>query len=659
MGAVAFLAGAFFVGDRLGSLIFPEEPGERRWGIWVKLAAAFGFGTLTVTWLVYFAAWGIHSQAGREDALLWANVLILGSVYLWMILYCLIRVLSKKPVVPVNKACRPILTDSIIFFLLIVLTAFLMFYIFHVKDGVLFSGFTVFSDYAPHTAMIRSFSHENNYPTQYPHFGGEDVRYHFMFQFLTGNLEYLGMRIDAAYNVVSTLALVFFLMLLLCLVRRLGGGGVGAVLALVFFFFRSGTAFFRFALEHWQAGDLWETLKTNTSFIGYTPNENWGLWNLNVYLNQRHLAFGLLIGTLTIWVCLDWLENSSEKNAAVRGRPVMSEFRRLFFSRDAWRCKNPEMAMFIGALLGLTAFWNGAAVIGVLLILAGFAVFSENKLDYFLLACAAVFMAVMQSKVFIFKDAVSPIFSFGYIVEDKTIGGVLLYLAQITGFYFIGMVVVIILCRKVEREMIVSFLLPVVFAFCFSLTTDINVNHKYIMISYAFMTVIWGLVIERALRLGWLCRIMSLVIIFCMTATGFYDFVVILKDNGPGHEIGVDLSSPLTEWLNENLDEKDLLLTPQYSINDVTLSGVMMYCGWPYYAWSAGYDTYYRAEKQQMMYSTYQVSTLKALCEEEHITYILYEDGMTVEGMECREDTIARAFPLAFDYGYIRIYKVG
>ena len=33
-----------------------------------------------------------------------------------------------------------------------------MHYVFFYSDGKLFSGYSVFSDYAPHTAMIRSFS---------------------------------------------------------------------------------------------------------------------------------------------------------------------------------------------------------------------------------------------------------------------------------------------------------------------------------------------------------------------------------------------------------------------------------------------------------------------------------------------------------------------
>ena len=88
------------------------------------------------------------------------------------------------------------------------------------------------------------------------------------------------------------------------------------------------------------------------------------------------------------------------------------------------------------------------------------------------------------------------------------------------------------------------------------------------------------------------------------------------------------------------------------------MSGVMLYLGWPYYAWSAGYDTYYRAEQAVVMYTTASSQVLKETVEKEHITYILYEDGMKFEEKECREDVIADTYPLVYesDDGRIRIY---
>lgn len=72
--------------------------------------------------------------------------------------------------------------------------------------------------------------------------------------------------------------------------------------------------------------------------------------------------------------------------------------------------------------------------------------------------------------------------------------------------------------------------------------------------------------------------------------------------------------------------ENDLLLTPEYSMNEVTMSGAMLYCGWPYYAWSAGYDTNYRAAQAVTIYTTSDSETLKNSTTGK-ITYILFEEG--------------------------------
>lgn len=145
--------------------------------------------------------------------------------------------------------------------------------------------------------------------------------------------------------------------------------------------FQKRNGFFRFVWEHIQAGNLVETLEENTSFIGYTVNENWGLWNFNVYLNQRHLAFGLLMVTLALYLFMDWLEAGT----AHEEKGILWIKNRIF-SKEGWKSRNLDQALLMGMFLGLCAFWNGAAVIGGLLILCGFAIFSDGKVDYAVMA---------------------------------------------------------------------------------------------------------------------------------------------------------------------------------------------------------------------------------------------------------------------------------
>ncbi|MDO5781438.1 MAG: hypothetical protein Q4P27_03160 [Eubacteriales bacterium] len=661
MFGIIYLILCILTGMEAVGCLFPHRTAENGNRIWVILPAAFGTGVLMLTWAVYIISWMFSVCAGAEHPLFYGNLIVMTVATL--VLAVLFKK-KKKIIFPVAEGMltrKWILRKEIILFTVVtVFVTWMMFYVFHMKDGILYSGFSVFGDYAPHTAMMRSFSRGNNFPTQYPHYGGQDVKYHFMFQFLVGNLEYLGMRIDIGYNLVSIFSLVGFLMILYAISYRMFRSFWAGAAAIVFFFFRSGTAFWQYLWEHFRVGDLAETLRENTSFIGYTTNENWGLWNFNVYLNQRHLAFGLLIVAAAVWIFMDWLEagcSHSEKGIAWIGKRI--------FSKEAWVCRNVETAVLLGVFLGLTAFWNGAALIGGLLILAGMAVFSDGKLDYAICAALAVFFSELQSKIFVSGSVMSPSFYWGFLAENKSLIGVIGYLAEISGFFFVGLVVTAVFLKRKERAVLFGFLLPLVFAFLVSLTPDINVNHKYVMVAYAFTAVFWGWIVREIFLAGktgwkkWLGRVVCGILCICLTLTGIYDYVIILRDNDSGHRMTVNMNSDLTDWLSENLHKDDLILTPEYTMNEVTMSGVMLYCGWPYYAWSAGYDTYYRADQAVIVYTTDDQDILRETVKQEKITYILFEDGMSFESQECREDIIRETYPLVYtsEDGRIRIYE--
>ena len=657
MTGILYLILGSLCGKELAEIFVGQKKTGKNNRIWLVLPGAFGVGMLAFGWVTYLIAWAA-SAAGADKPLIYGNLLTMaaGAVFL---LGIYIQRYRKNKRIFTDKGLvedKQLFWKELIFFsVLFVFLTWIIFYVFYIKDGILYSGFTVFGDYAPHTAMMRSFSLQNNFPTQYPHFGGQDVKYHFMFQFLVGNLEFLGLRLDIAYNAASILALLGFLMLLYSIARRVVGSGKAGVLTVLFFFFRSALTFFQFLWEHLRAGNLLQVLQENTSFIGYTTNEDWGLWNFNVYLNQRHLAFGLLIVALAVWMYLDWVEQGCRHK-----EKGLVWFRNRIFSKDAWKCRYVENALAAGLLIGMTSFWNGSAVIGGLLILMGFAVCSDGKLDYLITAVTAVGFSVLQTRLFMNGSSVEAAFQWGSISEDKSAGGVLWYLIQMSGIFFTGALILFFFYKKrLQRAVLVSCLFPLVFAFCFSLTPDITVNHKYIMISYAFLAMFWAGAVCLLFRKKWQGRILAAVLTVCLTITGIYDFVIIVRDNGPGHRVTVNTNSSLTDWLAQNLDSRDLILTPEYSISEVTMAGVMMYLGWPYYAWSAGYDTYDRAEKAKEIYTSQEPERVKCLVRQEGITYILFEEGMTFEGETCIETTIKSVYRLVYqsEDRRIRIYE--
>lgn len=667
MLGILYLILSFLLGREITKAFYLKrmsmDPGNR---VWILLPAYFGIGVLGMTWAVYLVSWLNESMSKSRHPLFLGNLLVMAAVGMLPTIAVVRRKLCqaegnsemKNPAAFKKTGMirdKALFIKELFFFLLcLVFLTWIFFYVFFIREGTLYSGLTVFSDYAPHTSMIRSFSKGNNFPTQYPHYGGEDVKYHFMFQFLVGNLEYLGLRLDIAYNLVSILSLLGMLMVLYKLACRLMGGTAAGMMSCGLFFFRSGLTFFRYVWEHWRMGDLWQTLASNTSFIGYTENENWGLWCFNVYLNQRHLAFGLLIVGLVLWMFLDWLETG-----AVHEETGTAWLKPRLFSKEAWLSMDWRRALFAGLILGLTSFWNGAAVIGGLLILAGFAVFSDDKMDYVILAAVTILLSVLQVHLFMNSSPTSLSFHWGLLAADKSPAGVLWYLFQISGFFFPGLLVLCLCLSRLQKMALLGFSFPLFFAFTVSLTPDIAVNHKYVMISYAFLTMYWAWAMVRIWEKGHGLQFAAVLLGITLTLTGIYDFVIVVRNNGQGHRITVDLQDDTLQWLTRHLDSTDLILTPPYSINEVTLSGVMLYCGWPYYAWSAGYDTDARFQTAKEIYSSEDPGIVSAAVREEQITYILWDDfEQDYDGVKIQEEVIAQLYPLVFtsEDGCRRIY---
>ena len=692
-----YLIIATAIGWQITDLFITDRAGSRHNLIWVRLASSFGVGVLIITWPLYLTAYTLRVAGGIERPLGYANVIVLGFSF---IILGLTFFGSRK------KYASGLIKDDALFrreciFYLIVL-AFVWFsfhYVLHMNGNNIQMGFTVFSDYAPNVALIRSFSWFANYPTEYPFYAGEDIKYHFMFMFFTGNMEFLGLPLSFAYNLTSTLSLFSFFIMLSQLALRITGRFASAVLTAIFFTFRSGMAVFLFISEHIKAGDLVQAFLTNENFIGYTTNESWGLWNYNVYLNQRHLGFGMIIATAVIWYFYGYLEEACGSKNAGTSQTMINAFtswiRSFFLTKEAWIPKAPDIALVTGIVLGLTSFWNGACVIGSLLILAGFAIFSKNKLDYLILAMVSVLIAELQTKAFIYGSAVSPTFFWGFISEDKSFLGVIGYIAEVAGITILGSVFALLIADRKQRALITSFLLPVVFSFTVSLTPDVTVNHKYIMMAMAYLSIIWADIVvslftdrrghapekgdvsagkDHASEDGGMPagkghasgygnvpgKVLAVVVSLLLTATGLYDYTIIIRDNDDKHCITVDTTSDLTAYAKENFTNTDLILSGPDSVSELTVSGCRLYCGWPYYAWSAGYDTDARFDLAKLMYTSMSAEDLLETVQAEGITYILYENNMYYDDVPANEEPIQEICDLVFasENGLYRLYKV-
>ena len=126
--------------------------------------------------------------------------------------------------------------------------------------------------------------------------------------------------------------------------------------------------------------------------------------------------------------------------------------------------------------------------------------------------------------------------------------------------------------------MILAFLAPLIFAFTVSLTVDVTVNHKFIMISCILLGIFGAYLVNRMCEKKELVyTIAAGIIIIMMTITGIYDFTTVLKKNSRMGKIVLNMKDPLTQFVRDNSDSKDIFLTAPYTINQLVFGGAMLY----------------------------------------------------------------------------------
>jgi hypothetical protein len=454
-------------------------------------------------------------------------------------------------------------------------------------------------------------------------------------------------------------------MLLYVLAVKLTGKMGAGVLACMFFAFRSAKTLYTFLTKLEPGTGILKALIDNTAFISDTPHEDWGLWNLNVYCNQRHLALGLSVMFFVLIIFLEHpfdmskrLKQESQADYyispnAVFGEKLWRKIKLLFFSKESWCVADWKKPIATGLILGSLGFFHGAALIGCILVLFVVAIVSSKRLEFLITAIITMILSFMQTGFFIKGSAVAPQLFFGFIAENKTLFGVLSYLERLLGILPIVLLVAFCLEKGVGRWLILAFGAPLIFAFTVSLTVDVTVNHKYIMMSCILLGIYAASLIMRLLEhQKHMFKVIGILLVILLTSTGIYDFYTVLKKNTPDSAVVLNLESPLTEWINRESDSKDIFLTHEYALNQVVLGGAMLYEGWPYFPWSAGYDTQKRTQQVKAMYEADTPDELTELIKQNNIRFIIVDrDNRSSDYYSVNEENISKTYECVYTEG--------
>jgi DNA-binding beta-propeller fold protein YncE len=323
--------------------------------------------------------------------------------------------------------------------------------------------------------------------------------------------------------------------------------------------------------------------------------------------------------------------------------------------------------IFSGVLLGLIPMWNSAVFIAAAAVLAVLFVLFPLRLQMLALAITAGLIALPQMLYLSTgsgRAQMPRLFHWGYMVDQPTAMNVAKYLGFTFGFKWLLIALALIFASWFQRRLFLAALSLLAVAFCFQFTIEVLANQKFlhIWVIIANLFVAFGLWRLWRLSLGGTTlpgKLVATVLFLLVIPGGLIDFFPI--HNTGWSEVQYK-NDPLIDWLKKNTTPRDIFLTDRFVTHPILMAGRRVLYGWPYYAWSAGYN----ASKYDRLYTELFEGKdpwkVYHLLKENGIKYVVYDNAVRQGQFIKRpnEQLYATYFPKVFEdsrYNGLVIYK--
>ena len=236
MLALLYLVAMIYLGDRICRCFY------RFISVQHRLATSFLVGLLLSTWITYLGSL----------AFAWsAQPLIMGNTVFFLVFILAAYKLPRRPSSSylATFRLRPVGStrcDWLCIGAYSIFACWLMFATLSFREGNFQIAFKGWSDFGANLSLAQSFALGHNFPTEHPFFPGEIIRYHFLFWFQAGNLEFLGLNPVWGVNLLSVLSLLALLILIMTFAEVLFNSRVVGRIAASLFFFSSSLSYLPF-----------------------------------------------------------------------------------------------------------------------------------------------------------------------------------------------------------------------------------------------------------------------------------------------------------------------------------------------------------------------------------------------------------------------------
>jgi hypothetical protein len=640
MLAILYLVAATYFGDCICRRFL------RFISIQHRLATSFLVGLLLSTWITLLGAVAF-SRLGQP--------LIAGNL-IFLLLFAAVFYFSRR--YPARVTGEPLARPpssskwDIIWLCAFGLVAcWLMFATLSFKDGQFQIAFKAWTDFGANVSLTQSFALGHNFPPQHPFFPGEFIRYHFLFWFQTGNLEFLGLNPVWSINIVSVLTLLALLVLIMTFAEILftsrSVGRLGALL----FFFSSSLSYLPFLRSQSSVRAAWGSIVHGTEFLasGYPfRGETWGVLSANVFAYQRHLISGIGLLFVVMIFVVDRYRSYMSRRQQTPASPISiveplnepdaSEIEKNDAALDVNEAPHvvepPSVSLksdltaliFSGVLIGLLPYWNSPTYLASLAIFGCILILLPFRLHTACILGAAIIVGLPQVLLLRSGNVTTySLFHWGYTLEPPSLFLILKYLGWTFGVKWILLGVAFFFATGFQRRLLLAISSLVVIVFLFQLSTDIFNNHKLLNIWVTFINVyaaygLWKIGRQKIAGLT-----LAIVLAIATVLGGVIDLFPLHNDPMLAVPYRNDR---LSQWLLTKTQPTDVFLTHPLLTHPILFTGRKIYLGYTLFAWTAGYNVADREALYRRMFQEADVGELQWLLRENKIAYVAIDDGV-------------------------------
>ncbi len=457
-------------------------------------------------------------------------------------------------------------------------------------------------DFGLHLGLIRSFSWGDNMPAESPFYAGRPLPYHYFFDLTAGLLERAGVRMDIAVNGLSALAFTVVLVLIYKLSQVIfGKSKLLGLTSVLLFIFPSSVTFIDFLRDKPISQVLLKSIWRLPDYIHKGPFDG-SLVSIYftpaVYLNQRHLIFGMAVGLFIIY--------------RVLGKILMNQ-----------KISSNNL-IALGLILGLSSRIHSLLFVATLTELISLLIFFKKYRWIIFITIPALLVTFLlyhdilgQGRSLLERNFFNPGFLSSRpltLINFMTYWWANLWLASILT------PVAFFISNSKQRKIFLSFFTLFVVANLFQLSFRIEHNHSFINYFFLVTSSFVAYVLTSVWKKRFLGKIIYLILLLLLIASGILNLMAVKNDYL--YPVSDAPTNHFIEWIKNKTDKHAIFLAGQDLYDPVVLSGRKNYFGATYYLLVMGYDF---AKRQQLVKTYFETTDTRTftLMRAEGISYIV------------------------------------